>query len=114
MIDFLKGMVPNIFLGLGFTLELISKGFSKASTVVTHVGIQLHIIAETKLGKRFKEIEAAVKTAVETMLSIGKKLESNKPSSVRNESDQLATLVKGDKATVKLFSVGKKNDKSDS
>lgn len=115
MINFLKGLLPNAVLGLGYVLNLTAKGVDKVAEMLTHLGIQMHIAFGTKLGERFKEIEKAVKTAVETMLTLGKQIEAQQKNAAnRNESAKLANVIRGENKAIKLVASGNTDDESNS
>jgi phage-related protein len=110
MINFIKSIIPNLLLIIGWFFDLIAKGTVYLSNLITYAGIKLHINLNTKLGKEFKAIESAVQAAVQQIQNMQRQLNEQR-ASYSNESNRLANIIKGNNDSLtQIVSLRKKND----
>jgi hypothetical protein len=111
MLNFLKSLVPNLIIGLGWCIEFLGKGLVYLGTMITHAGIQGHVLLRTKLGIKFKALEEAMRQAVETIMAASQNLQSQQ----QGGDSRLVNMAKDKpQASVQVVSLGKKDDESES
>lgn len=105
--EFLKNIPPFITLIIGTLVLKVSKFLEGIATLFIALSVSLHIVLETKEGKKLKELEKATQSILNMYANLTKRVEAQRHA-VSEEENKLAKILKKEENVIPLEK--KKND----
>jgi len=103
MINAIKSILPISVFIVGVVIERVAKVLAGIATILYNISSTLHMLLDTNVGKKLKEIEKSVTDVMKLYVEV-----SNKVTTKKIEENKLADVLKNDQSIVQLKK--KKND----